>query len=145
MIRKGLILTAVITALVAVGHTAASGSSDLPPNWHVHDCTVSPCVLPHAATAFFPYILHETVAQYLGDPAECPNATDKTLLPPGLEEGEPLRAGVCITRTAVIHLRSIPLGDPAPEGWTLIPATVPGAISVINGVTYVTYFLVTAG
>ena len=73
----------------------------------------------------------------------CPNATDEGLLPPGLAQGEPLRAGVCVTSTKVIQLRLIPAGDPAPEGWTLIPVTVPGAVSVINGVTYRTYFQLT--
>ncbi len=73
----------------------------------------------------------------------CPNATDKGLLPPGLAQGEPLRPGVCVTSTKVIQLRSIPAGAPAPEGWTLIPVTVPGAVSVINGVTYRTYFQLT--
>ena len=48
-----------------------------------------------------------------------------------------------MTSTTVIQLRSIPEGDPAREGWTLIPATVPEAVSVINGVTYRTYFQLT--
>jgi hypothetical protein len=90
--------------------------------------------------AFFPYILGQTLNQYLADPARCPNATDKALLPPGLGEGQPLRAGVCTTSTTAIHLRSIPAGDPPPAGWALIPAGVPGAVSVIDGVTYQTYF-----
>jgi hypothetical protein len=49
-----------------------------------------------------------------------------------------------MTSTTVIHLRSIPEGDPSPEGWALIPATVPGAVSVIDGVTYRTYFRLSA-
>jgi hypothetical protein len=69
----------------------------------------------------------------------CPNATGKGVLPPGLAQGEPFRPGVCVMSTKVIQLRSIPAGDPAPEGWTLIPVTVPGAVSVINAVTYRTY------
>jgi hypothetical protein len=73
----------------------------------------------------------------------CPSATDEGLLPPGLAHGEPLRPGVCVTSTKVIQLRSIPAGGPAPEGWTLIPVAVPGAISVINAVTYRTYFQLT--
>jgi hypothetical protein len=73
----------------------------------------------------------------------CPTATGKGLLPPGLAQGEPLQAGVCVMSTKVIQLRSIPAGDPAPEGWTLIPATVPGAVSVISAVTYRTYFQLT--
>lgn len=99
---------------------------------------------PHAPTAFFPYILGQTLGQYLGGPARCPNATDKALLPPGLEEGQPLRAGVCMTSTQVIGLRSIPAGDPSPAGWALIPAVVPGAATVLDGVTYQTYFRLSA-
>src|SRR5919205_612307 len=50
-------------------------------NWHVHDCT-SGCPyydasgVWHQPVAFFPAILHESVAQYLQDPVVCPNATD---------------------------------------------------------------------
>ena len=62
---------------------------------------------------------------------------------PGLAQGEPFRPGVCVTSTKVIQLRSIPAGNPAPEGWTLIPVAVPGAVSVINAVTYRTYFQLT--
>jgi hypothetical protein len=50
---------------------------------------------------------------------------------------------VCVTSTKVIQLRSIPAGNPAPEGWTLIPATGPGAVSEISAVTYRTYFQLT--
>jgi len=146
--RRSVLLLAALAAaaMLAVGlaSPASAKGATLPPNWHVHDCTASPCVLPHAATSFFPYILGQTLDQYLADPATCPNATDKAFLPPGLEAGQPLRAGVCMTSTTVIHLRSIPEGDPAPEGWALIPITVPGGQTVINGVTYRTYFKLSA-
>jgi hypothetical protein len=72
----------------------------------------------------------------------CPSATDKGLLPPGLR-GRALRPGVCVMSTKVIQLRSIPAGNPAPEGWTQIPVAVPGAVSVINAVTYRIYFQLT--
>src|SRR5262249_58728179 len=101
-------------------------------------CRASPCVLPHAATSFFPYILGQTLDQSLADPAMCPNATDKAFPPPGLEAGQPLRAGVCMTSTTVIHLRSIPEGDPSPAGWALIPITLPRGPTAIHGVTYPT-------
>ena len=71
---------------------------------------------------------------------DAPAPRTRACFPPGLAQGEPFRPGVCVTSTKVIQLRSIPAGDPAPEGWTLIPVTVPGAISVINAVTYRTYF-----
>jgi len=144
MNTKILALIAAAAAAVAAGPVNVANGATLPPNWHVHDCTASPCVPPHAPTAFFPYIVGQPLGQYLGDPARCPNATDKALLPPGLEEGQPLRAGVCMTSTQVIGLRSIPAGDPSPAGWALIPAAVPGAVGVIDGVTYRTYFRLSA-
>lgn len=55
--------------------------------------------------SFFPGILDESVAVYLEDPAACPDATDKALLPNG-SNGRFLRAGICMTSTEVIHLRS---------------------------------------
>jgi hypothetical protein len=42
-----------------------------------------------------------------------------------------------------IRLRSILAGNPASEGWTLIPVAVPGAVSVINAVMYRIYFQLT--
>ena len=118
----------------------------LPPNHHIHDCTLpaSQCVYPHLAVGFFPTILGESRDTYLQDPAECNDATDKTLLPPNDTTGaptekQPLRAGVCYTRTTLIHMRSIDVNDPAPEGWS-------GPIAPVklgNGVTYVTYWLLT--
>ena len=55
------------------------------------------------------------------------------------EENQPLRAGVCYTSTTLIHLRSIDVNNPAPDGWS-------GPIAPVklgNGVTYVTYWLLT--
>jgi hypothetical protein len=117
----------------------------LPPNHHIHDCTAAPCVYPHLGVGFFPRILTGgDVAAYLHDPAECNDATDKSLLPPNEStatptENQPLRAGVCYTRTTLIHLRSLDVNDPAPEGWS-------GPIAPVhlgNEVTYVTYWLLT--
>ena len=89
---------------------------------------------------FFPKILGEPLAAYLQDPAECNDATDKSLLPgdPKPEGNSPLRAGVCFTTTTIIHLRSIDAGDPAPSGWS-----GPIAPMTVNGVTYVTYWFLT--
>ncbi len=116
----------------------------LPPNHHIHDCTAAPCVYPHLPVGSFPTILGESRADYLNDPAECNDATDKTLLPPNdatgtPEENQPLRAGVCYTSTTLIHMRSIDVNDPAPEGWSGPIAPV----KLANGVTYVTYWLLT--
>jgi hypothetical protein len=92
---------------------------------------------------FFPTILGESREAYRQDPAECNDATDKSLLPPNdgttPTENQPLRAGVCYTSTTLIHMRSIDADDPAPAGWS-------GPIAPVhlgNGVTYVTYWLLT--
>ena len=114
----------------------------VPANHHIHDCTAAPCVYPHLAVGFFPTILSESRADYLNHPAECNDATDKSLLPPLDEKPElnqPLRAGVCYTSTTLIHLRSIDINDPAPAGW-LGPIA---PVTLRNGVTYVTYWLLT--
>ena len=137
-------------AFAAVAFADHSGNyfdpSSPPANHHVHDCALpaSQCVYPHLGVGFFPTILGETKADYLQDPAECNDATDKTLLPPNVtsktpQEEQPLRAGVCYTAMTLIHLRSIDANDPAPAGWSgpIAPVTLS------NGVTYVTYWLLT--
>ena len=116
----------------------------LPPNHHIHDCPDNhPCGYPHLPVGFFPTILGESRVDYLNDPAECNDATDKALLPPndGITptSNQPLRAGVCYTRTTLIHMRSIDASDPAPEGWL-------GPIAPVHlgdSITYVTYWLLT--
>jgi hypothetical protein len=140
--KKFLAFACSITALALA--TVASGqftSDTLPANHHIHDCTTAPCVYPHLAVGFFPVILHESLTTYALDPAVCNDATDKTLLPPlgeKPERNQPLRAGVCSTSTTIIHLRSIDANDPAPAGWS-----GPIAPTTLNGVTYVTYWLLT--
>jgi hypothetical protein len=132
---------------LAFAAVASAGyfNGPLPPNHHIHDCTAAPCVYPHLGVGFFPRILTGgDVNAYLQDPAECNDATDKSLLPPNEAtatptESQPLRAGVCYTSTTLIHLRSIDVNDPAPEGWS-------GPIAPVklgNGVTYVTYWMLT--
>jgi hypothetical protein len=141
-----LVFAALATVLLFATVASAQFTSDtLPANHHIHDCTLQPpsaCQYPHLAVGFFPRILNnEPLATYLQDPAVCNDATDKALLPPLDEKPEPnqpLRAGVCFTSTKVIHLRSIDVNDPAPEGWS-----GPIAPTVLNGVTYVTYWLLT--
>ena len=142
---KKLIVLTFSAALLAFAAVASAGyfAASLPPNHHIHDCATAPCVYPHMPVGFFPTILGESRADYLNDPAECNDATDKTLLPPndGITptSNQPLRAGVCYTSTTLIHMRSIDASDPAPEGWS-------GPIAPVrlgNGVTYVTYWLLT--
>jgi len=132
---------AVVTLLVfAAVASAQFTSATMPANHHIHDCATAPCVYPHLGVGFFPLILGEPPPTYLQDPAVCNDATDKALLPGDVRpvENQPLRAGVCFTSTTVIHMRSIDAGDPAPEGWS-----GPIAPTVVNGVTYVTYWLLT--
>jgi hypothetical protein len=144
---KKLIALMLGFAALAFAAAAAGGyfTQELPPNHHIHDCTAARCAYPHLGVGFFPKILTGgDVGAYLKDPAECNDATDKTLLPPNVttgtpHENQPLRAGVCYTSTTLVHLRSIAAGDPAPEGWSGPIAPV----SLGNGVTYVTYWLLT--
>jgi hypothetical protein len=111
---------------------ADSSAAQLPPNWHIHDGGVGP---QHKAISFFPTILGISTADYLQDPARCPNATDKVFLP-SVEESKSdvLRAGVCVTSTTVIHLRTVPVGTSGPAGWKFLPSTEPG---------FDTYYMVT--
>jgi hypothetical protein len=146
--KKLLASVAVATALVFAAVASAQFTSDtLPPNHHIHDCTKQPssaCQYPHLAVGFFRQILNnEPLTTYLQDPAVCNDATDKALLPPNdgttPNSNQPLRAGVCHTSTTLIHMRSIDAGDPPPGGWS-------GPIAPVklgNGVTYVTYWLLT--
>ena len=111
----------------------ASGRGQLPANWHVHDCnnpavTTEPaCGIDangdeHLGISFFPTILGISAAAYAGDPARCPNATDKAFLPQGRQDNQPLRAGVCMTSSAVIHLHTVPVGTSGPDGWSSVTA-----------------------
>lgn len=141
---KTLLASAAVATMLVFAAAAWAGyfNGPVPANHHIHDCTAAPCVYPHLAVGFFPTILSESRADYLNDPAECNDATDKSLLPPLDEKPElnqPLRAGVCYTSTTLIHLRSIDINDPAPNGWSgpIAPVTLS------NGVTYVTYWLLT--
>jgi hypothetical protein len=140
--KKWILLAVAAGALsCSVGAARALGPSELPQTWHIHDCT-SACVLPHAPVAFFPAILTGgNVPAYLADPARCPDATDKAFLgggqPPtsdGVEQNQPLREGVCMTSTTIIHLKSIAPDAPAKSGWTYL--------STSGG--FATYYLLTS-
>jgi len=129
--KRALIIAAagLLAALSAVSQ--ASADNEVLNNWHVHDCNVPDYVgepacgvdangVDHKAAGFFPAILGVSGAAYVNDPATCPNATDKTLLPSsGSSESDVLRAGICMTSTKIIHLRTVPVGTGGPEGWTL--------------------------
>lgn len=144
---KKLIVLTFSAALLALPAAASASyfTQPLPPNHHIHDCPDNhACGYPHLPVGFFPSILGQSRTAYLQDPAECNDATDKSLLPPNdttgtPREDQPLRAGVCYTSTMLIHLRSIDASHPAPAGWSGPIAPV----RLSNGVTYVTYWLLT--
>jgi len=129
--KRVMVLGAAAAVIAAsAGVARAVGPSELPPAWHVHDCAPgTTCTFPHAAVAFFPRILtNGDLGAYLQDPARCPDATDKAFLgggapgptADGLNGNQPLREGVCMTSTTIIHLKSIAADQPAPDGWTLV-------------------------
>jgi hypothetical protein len=140
--KRTLSRLSLATALIAAGALVGPGStladssaSDLPPSWHIHDgqLALGP---QHKGIGFFPAILGVSVATYLEDPAECPNATDKAFLPSfGDASAALLRAGMCQTSQYVIQLRTVPVGVDGPAGWSsLTTASEPG---------WVTYYSVT--
>jgi hypothetical protein len=137
MKMRFLAVPAAILALGGAGYgaSALAGAGDLPPNWHVHDGRLS-LGPQHKGISFFPQILGVSTAEYLEDPARCPDATDKTFLPQGREDEQPLRAGVCMTSSVIIHLHTVPIGTEGPAGWSsLTVATEPGLV---------TYYLVSS-
>jgi hypothetical protein len=132
------VIAAAILAMTAYTATAfaGSGTSDLPPSWHIHDGQLA-LGAQHKGIGFFPTILGISAAEYSQDPARCPDATDKAFLPSfGQSESALLRAGICMTSTAIIHVRTVPVGTSGPDGWqSLTTASEPG---------FVTYYMVTS-
>src|SRR3954453_13146037 len=115
--RLGTIGAAVALAAAVAGPASADRGAFN--NWHVHDggTGTDESGLVHRGLALFPAILTGgDIPAYLRDPAYCPDATDKFLLPNGAN-GEFPAAGICHTDAYVIHLRAIPAGQPAPSGW----------------------------
>jgi hypothetical protein len=137
------IVSVAVTMLIAAAMASAEPST-LPPTWHVHNCAPgTTCTWPSAPVGFFPTILGgERLTAYLADPAMCPDATDKAFLgggspgpaADGINGNQPLREGVCMTSTTIIHLKSISLDQQAPDGWTYV--------STANG--FATYYKLTA-
>jgi hypothetical protein len=131
------IAAAATLLLTAYGATvvAADDAAVLPPSWHIHDGQTA-LGSQHKGVGFFPRILGITTAEYLLDPASCPNATDKSFLPSfGERQAMSLRNGECRTSTVIIHLQTLPVGSDGPEGWSsLTTPAEPG---------FVTFYLVT--
>jgi hypothetical protein len=103
---------------------ADSSAEERPPTWHIRDGGSGP---QHKPISFFAKSLGISEEAYLQDPARCPDATDKALLP-GDPESDVERAGVCETSTTVIHLRTVPTGTAGPEGWQSL-TTEEGVVS----------------
>ena len=138
--RRKLVATLAALGLLAAfagAAMAAAETSELPPNWHVHDGQGATLGSQHKGIGFFPAILGLAPPVYLQDPAQCPNATDKAFLPSAdTSEGPFLRAGQCQTSTQIIHLRTVPEGTAGPDGWS--------SITVASEPGWVTYYLVTS-
>jgi hypothetical protein len=122
---------AIALSLAAAGVTIAGDASELPPTWHINDGKGATLGPQHKGVGFFPSILGLTTADYLLDPARCPNATDKAFLPSSdTSQGPFLRAGECRTSTVVIQLRTVPVGTSGPDGWASITvASEPGWVT----------------
>jgi hypothetical protein len=135
--RRLIVSLGLATAAVTAAATLvmASAGGDVPPNWHIHDGQTS-LGPQHKGIGFFPTILGLTPSEYLADPAQCPNATDKAFLPSNdTNEAALLRAGICVTSDLVIHLQTVPAGTSGPDGWSSVTASSePG---------WVTYYFVT--
>ena len=136
---RGLVLAMTVIGamtMFAGAAVATSDASNLPPTWHVHDGKGATLGPQHKGIGFFPAILGLSVSDYLLDPAECPNATDKAFLPSfGSSEAPLLRAGHCQTSTSIISVRTVPVGTSGPDGW--------GSITVASEPGWVTYYSVT--
>jgi len=133
-VRRALVRIVIAAAAIgAMSGTSAvaladSSASVLPPEWHVHDGLGGSLGPQHKAIGFFPTILGISTSDYLLDPARCPNATDKALLPSsGQAQTDLVRAGVCFTDSYVIQLRTVPVGTDGPDGWASV--TVGGQIT----------------
>ena len=139
LVRRLILAMTVVGAMTmfAGAAVATSNASDLPPTWHVHDGKGATLGPQHKGTGFFPAILGLSVSDYILDPAECPNATDKAFLPSfGSSEAPLLRAGQCRTTTSIISVRTVPVGTSGPDGWA--------SITVASEPGWVTYYSVTA-
>jgi hypothetical protein len=132
---RSLGLASAAIAISAAAVMAADGGA-VPPNWHIHDgqTALGP---EHKGIGFFPTILGLSASEYLADPAQCPNATDKAFLPSAdSKQAAILRAGICVTSDLTIHLRTVPVGTSGPDGWaSLTTASEPG---------WVTYYMITS-
>jgi hypothetical protein len=152
--KRVIVLASVVSALAFAPASFAYFTQDtLPPTWHIHNGgSCSQC----AALGFLPTVLGESVADYMLDPAECPDATDKALLgggqpsvqsSPGLNGEQPLAEGICMTSTTIIHLKRVEADQPVPAEFSLVPANgshTAGWPTTVDGRIFYTYFMLTS-
>jgi hypothetical protein len=128
--KRVIVLASVVSALVFAPASFAYFTQDtLPPTWHIHNGgSCSQC----AALGFLPTVLGESVADYMLDPAECPDATDKALLGGG---------------QTIIHLKWVEADQPVPGEFSLVPANgshTAGWPTTVDGTIFYTYFMLTS-
>lgn len=116
--RRSLVAAALTTvALLVLAVPAFAHGVPNEDNWHVHDGGAGG---HHKPVAFFPLIIADYDAE--NDPAVCPNATDKALLPSRSETSPVHQAGICMTDEYIIHILTLD-GQPAPSGWSQVGST----------------------
>ena len=124
-ITVGVLACVVLGSGISVlGGTAFAHGVPNEANWHIHDGTgPGPAAgSHHAPLGFFPALFAQEGLVYGTAEApfvQCPNATDKGVLPHGAR-GSVTAAGVCRNDEFVVHLRS---GTAAPRGWSTIAGT----------------------
>jgi hypothetical protein len=120
-----LALSALVVASPALAHDVPNTTA-----WHTHD-GVTGAGSHHKGVVFFPALFTQAGLGTYGSAesggyVDCPNATDKGLLPSAGTSSTPIHAaGVCMNDLYVIHLKS---GASAPSGWSSVTFT--------NGFTY---------
>lgn len=117
--------SALVLASPALAHDVPNTTA-----WHTHD-GVTGAGAHHKPVVFFPELFTQAgLGTYglseSGGYLDCPNATDKGLLPSFGTSATTIHAvGVCMNELYVIHLMS---GPSAPSGWSSLTFT--------NGFTY---------
>ena len=127
-----LAFSALLLASPALAHDVPNTKA-----WHTHDGAAPGVPTHHRGLVFFPALFTQAGLGTYGSAEsggwlDCPNATDKGLLPSFGTSSTTIHAvGVCMNDLYVIHLMS---GPSAPSGWASVTHT--------NGFTY--HYRVTA-
>ena len=119
--RKLILAVMLALATVALGGPALAHDVPNEAGWHTHDgVTGSP---HHKPVVFFPALFTAAGLGTYGSAAsggylDCPNATDKGLLPGfGQSQSGVHAVGICMNDLYIIHLHS---GVAAPAGWDFV-------------------------